>query len=172
MDAASASSGPDEALDVESEHLWRAEEEAAEEEIRMAEEAAAEAAEELWMAEEAAAQEMAELEEFAQEAEHWLSEDPVHSFVDTQALLIWPSSVARHCFFPILLSVCCGNASTSRCHARSSCITWATFSKKMLCKWFPMPRTSNKPWSKKPSARAIPTMTSLSLATGSGRVKT
>ena len=80
MDAASASSGPDEDLDVESEHLWRAEEEAAEEEIRMAEEAAAE---ELWMAEEAAAQaEMAELEEFAQEAEHWLSEDPLHSFLD------------------------------------------------------------------------------------------
>lgn len=79
MDAASASSGPDEALDVESEHLWRAEEEAAEEEIRMAEEAAAE---ELWMAEEAAAQEMAELEEFAQEAEHWLSEEQLHYMGD------------------------------------------------------------------------------------------
>ena len=60
-------------LDAESQHLWRAEEEAAEEEIRMAEEAAAE---ELWMAEEAAAQaEMAELEEFAQEAEGWLNEE-------------------------------------------------------------------------------------------------
>ena len=70
------SSGPDDDLDAQSEHLWRAEEEAAEEEIRMAQEAAAEAAEELWMAEEAAAQaEMAELEEFAQEAERWMNED-------------------------------------------------------------------------------------------------